>query len=70
MGQTITRRARPSHSPLSRPRTKARKLIKLLDSWLADESGHDERAWPRLKKAIEENRLSPRKRFDDEMHSS
>lgn len=46
-------------------RTKTRQLMKLLDSWLADESGYDERVWPRLKKAIEENRLSSRKRFDD-----
>jgi len=44
---------------------RARKLMKLLDSWMADESGYDERVWPRLKKAIEENRTSYRKRFDD-----
>jgi hypothetical protein len=34
---------------------------------LADESGYDERVWPQLKKAIEENCLSSRKRFDDWM---
>jgi Fic family protein len=38
---------------------------RLLDTWLADESGYDERVWPQLKKAIEENRLSSWKRFDD-----
>ena len=51
--------------PVSLARIKARKLTKLLDTWLADESGYDERVWPQLKKAIEENRLSSRKRFDD-----
>lgn len=37
----------------------------LLSKWLADESGYDERAWPIVKAAIEENRLSDRKRFRD-----
>jgi hypothetical protein len=65
MAQTITRRTRSLHTPACLARIRARKLKKLLDSWLADESGYDERVWPRLKKAIEENRLSSRKRFDD-----
>ena len=39
--------------------------MKLLDAWLADDSGYDERVWPHLKKTIEENRLSYRKRFDE-----
>jgi hypothetical protein len=65
MAETITRRARPLHAGVPTHRTRARKLIKLLDTWLADESGYDERVWPRLKRRIEENRLSPRKRFDD-----
>ena len=34
-----------------------------LRSWMEDESGYDERAWPIVKQAIEENRLSPRNRF-------
>ena len=34
-----------------------------LRSWMEDESGYDERAWPIVKKTIEENRLSPRNRF-------
>jgi len=46
-------------------RSKTHKLVRLLDSWLADESGYDERVWPRLKKSIEENRLSSRRRFDE-----
>src|SRR5436190_1371202 len=32
------------------------KIIALLDSWLKDESGYDERTWPILKKALERNR--------------
>jgi hypothetical protein len=39
--------------------------IELLHQWLEDESGYDERAWPRLKEAIEQDRLSERKRFSD-----
>ena len=37
----------------------------LLREWLADESGYDEAVWPRVKQAIETNRLSSRPRFDD-----
>lgn len=39
--------------------------ISLLNKWLADESGYDERVWPMVKKAIEQNRPSYRKRFRD-----
>ena len=39
--------------------------IRLLHQWLEDESGYDERVWPRLKEAIEQDRLSERKRFSD-----
>jgi hypothetical protein len=38
-------------------------VIRLLDEWLADESGYDEQTWPALKAGIEENRLSSRRRF-------
>ena len=34
--------------------------ICLLEAWLGDTSGYDERAWPIVKKALEENRLSSR----------
>jgi len=30
--------------------------IDLLDNWLADESGYDERAWPILRRALQRNR--------------
>ena len=42
---------------------KNRRLIKTLQSWLADESGYDEETWPWLKKALEEDRLSARRLF-------
>lgn len=38
-------------------------VIRLLDRWLEEESGYDERVWPGLKQAIEEDCLSNRKRF-------
>ena len=31
---------------------------RLLETWMADESGYDERMWEIAKKTIEENRLS------------
>ncbi len=45
--------------------TKNDDAIKLLDIWLTDKSGYDEKWWPIIKKMIEENRLSNRKRFSD-----
>jgi hypothetical protein len=35
---------------------KAAGLIDLHRSWLADESGYDEETWPKLKKALEQER--------------
>ena len=34
----------------------AAKAIALFKTWLADESGYDEKVWPRLKKALEQER--------------
>lgn len=42
---------------------KNKAALGLLKTWLADESGYDEQVWPGIKKAIEEHRLSARKRF-------
>lgn len=44
---------------------RSQSAINLLNEWLADESGYDEHAWPAARKAIAENALSSRKRFDD-----
>jgi hypothetical protein len=42
-------------------------LINLLRSWLADESGYDEETWPKLKKALDQQRrrVGARGLFDD-----
>lgn len=56
----------PSQAVTAHPtREKVAGLIGLLDEWLADESGYDERTWPVVKRAIDENRPSTRKRFSD-----
>jgi len=48
---------------LTTQRAKNEAAIRLLEEWMADESGYDEETWPKVKKAVEENRLSYRKRF-------
>ena len=42
---------------------KAERIVALLKSWLADESGYDERVWPELKRGLEENHTSSRQLF-------
>jgi excisionase family DNA binding protein len=42
---------------------RAQRLIRLLDEWMADESGHDEEVWPQLKEVLEQDRVSTRKLF-------
>ncbi len=44
--------------------SKSEQAIALVDSWLADKSGYDKRVWPRLRRAIERNRLSTHRRFE------
>ena len=65
MPKTLVRKLAPRGESVASQKARNKAAIALLDKWLADESGYDERVWPRLKKAIEENRLSSRKRFDD-----
>lgn len=43
---------------------KRQALRDLVESWLADTSGYDKRVWPKLARAIEQNRLSYRKRLN------
>jgi hypothetical protein len=38
------------------PSPRAAALVELLRSWLKDDSGYDERTWPILKKALDEER--------------
>lgn len=49
-------------------RLKNEVAMRLLQVWLADDSGYDEKAWKIVKKALEKNKLSNRKRFDDKTH--
>jgi hypothetical protein len=39
--------------------------IRLIEDWMADQSGYDETIWGSLKESIEDNRLSERKKFDE-----
>ena len=50
---------------LAAQRQKNEAARRLLQEWLADDSGYDEEVWPKVKLIIEENRLSLRKRFCD-----
>jgi excisionase family DNA binding protein len=45
---------------------RAQRLARALDEWMADESGHDEAMWPRLKAVLEQDRLSARRLFSDD----
>ncbi|HEX7446807.1 MAG TPA: hypothetical protein VF306_04635 [Pirellulales bacterium] len=49
---------------LVRP-SRAAEAIALLDRWLRDESDYDEKTWPELKAALDRDRLSERKLFDE-----
>ena len=57
--------AESSSDALATQRAKNEAAIRLLREWMADESGYDEETWPKVKKVIEENRLSCRRRFND-----
>jgi hypothetical protein len=50
---------------LAAQRQKNEAARRLLQEWLTDDSGYDEEVWSKVKQIIEENRLSPRKRFCD-----
>ena len=62
--QTSDEELSPSPSNASQ-RERYQAARQLLREWLADTSGYDEEAWPKVKKILEENRLSPRSRFSD-----
>lgn len=55
----------PTAAAIAAQRQKNEVARRLLQEWLADESGYDEEVWPKVKQLIEDNRLSPRKRFCD-----
>jgi poly(3-hydroxyalkanoate) synthetase len=65
-GEEIVGKQGHLHEPIGKPDKAAREeILRALEEWLADESGYDEKVWPELKRSMEENRLSSRKRFRD-----
>ena len=57
--------ARKPRSSYIERQTQPENVIALLDKWLLDESGYDEETWPELKAALDRDRLSSRKLFDE-----
>ncbi len=45
--------------------SRANEAIALIERWLSDESDYDEKTWPELKAALDQDRLSERKLFDE-----
>ena len=45
--------------------SRAADAIALIDRWLNDESDYDEKTWSDLKAALDRDRLSERKLFDE-----
>lgn len=56
---------KPTDDILTIQRLKNEVARRLLQVWLADDSGYDEKAWKIAKKALEKNKLSNRKRVND-----
>lgn len=60
-----------SHAPAKKEdaaipgRMRKASAIRLLQDWMADESGYDEKVWDTLRRTIEANRLSDRRRFGE-----
>lgn len=50
---------------ITKKQIRIRNVMRLLDQWMADTSGYDEETWPKLKKAMEEDRMSSRRLFDE-----
>lgn len=44
----------------------AERFRKLLDEWMADDSGYDEEAWPELKEGLDRNCSEYRKHFPEQ----
>ena len=53
------------HERISVNSADRQKLPSILKSRMWDESGYEEKAWPVIKAALEENRLSSRKRLSE-----
>jgi excisionase family DNA binding protein len=64
VGRPNGSRTAPRETPLTE-QERAERAIQLLDEWMADESGHDEEYWPKLKAVLEQDHLSSRPLFDE-----
>ncbi len=47
-----------------------RETLRIIQEWIKDDSGYDEKVWPTVKKNINENRLSLRPRFREQKNPS
>ena len=65
MAKTLVKKQGSRSRSLALQKSRNEAAIALLKRWAADDSGYDERVWPIVKKAIEENRPSSRRRFRD-----
>lgn len=62
--QTRQEKLMGSAKHLVRP-SRAAEAIALIDRWLGDETDYDEKTWPELKAALDRDRLSDRRLFDE-----
>ena len=62
---TLSETPEPSQDALDHRRARNEAAIRLLRKWMDDKSGYDEKTWPVVKKSIEDNRISHRRRFDE-----
>ena len=63
---TIRKPAHPQ-DPTPEQRWRAEGVRQVPAEWLADESGYDERAWPEVKRGLEESRTSSRRLLTTEV---
>jgi hypothetical protein len=67
--RTESRTAAPAQAPFRDGETaesireRNRRGLALLEEWMADESGYDERVWPEIKAALNANRGSQERRL-------
>ena len=62
--QVVKKKLVGSAKHLVRP-SRAAEAIALIERWLNDDSDYDETTWPELKAALDRDRLSDRKLFDE-----
>ncbi|MBZ0254262.1 MAG: hypothetical protein K8I02_13055 [Candidatus Methylomirabilis sp.] len=52
----MVKSARTSKAKPARPPKRNEAALRLLEAWMRDESGYDERVWPEAARGLEENR--------------